>query len=174
MEKYVIFLKQVYFHKKFIQMLELKKFFEDIGLENVKTVFNSGNVIFNSDKSKKCLHDFISEKINKHYLYNIDIFITTIKEIKNIVKNNPYKLKKDYYNQTFICRNNFEKQLYMEFLKLDLIKEEKFELKNNLLYWTYYKPTRFNSNILKILSRETLKHNFTLRTIGTLNKILTC
>lgn len=174
MKKYVALLKQVYFRKKFIHMSELKEFFESIGMKNVRTVFNSGNVIFDSNESKECLHNFISKMLNDHYMYDIDTFLVTMEEVKSIVNSNPYELRKNYYNQVFICRNNFEKDLYNEFSKLDLIKDEKFKLNNGLLYWTYYKPAEHDSNILKILSRESLKHNFTLRTIGTIKKILMC
>lgn len=171
MTKYVAFLKQVYFRKKFIKMAELKNFFIDIGFQNVETVFTSGNVIFNSQENFTCLHEFISNELKKHYEYNIDVFLKTENDIKSIIKNNPYELKNNYYIQTFICYNNFEKTLYNEFSKVNLIENEEFQLNNNFLYWTYYKPTRFKSNILKITSRESLKHDFTLRTIGTLKKL---
>lgn len=65
MTKYVAFLKQVYFRKKFIKMAELKNFFEDIGFQNVKTVFTSGNIIFDSQENLTCLHEFISNKLKK-------------------------------------------------------------------------------------------------------------
>lgn len=99
------------------------------------------------------------------------MFLKTENDIKSIIENNPYELKNNYYIQTFICYNNFEKALYNQFSKVNLIENEEFQLNNNFLYWTYYKPARFESNILKITSRESLKHDFTLRTIGTLKKL---
>lgn len=134
MTKYIAFLKQVYFRKKFINMPELKEFFEKIGMKNVKIVFTSGNVIFDSKKDAVYLDKFISNKLKNHYMYEIDTFLKTKEEIKCIIDNNPFELKKNYYNQSFICYNNFEKILFDEFLKLELIDNEKFELNNNLLY----------------------------------------
>ena len=60
----------------------------------------------------------------------------------------------------------------MEFLNCVLLDGEKFTINNDVLYWKYLKLTRFTSSILTTSSREALKHNFTLRTVGTLEKVI--
>ena len=169
---YCVFLKQVSFHKMFIQMDDLKTLFENNGFTDVKTVIRSGNVLFSSSEKVENLYKKIGIMLNDYYNYDIDIFIRNIEEIKELIKSNPYKIDKNFYHQVFICDNNFTKILEKEFLKSKLLDKEEFTINNNILYWKYFKPTRFTSNILKLCSRESLKHNFTLRTVGTLQKII--
>ena len=46
---YCVFLKQVSFHKMFIQMNDLKNLFEANDFNDVKTVIRTGNVLFSSE-----------------------------------------------------------------------------------------------------------------------------
>ena len=169
---YCVFLKQVSFHKMFIQMNDLKNLFEANGFSDVKTVIRSGNVLFSSEENVDKLYAKIKEMLHNYYNYDIDIFIRNIDEIKQLIINYPYKIEKGFYHQVFICNNNFVKTLENAFLDCTLLDGEKFMVNNNVLYWKYLKLTRFTSNILKISSREALKHNFTLRTVGTLGKVI--
>lgn len=152
-------------------MDDLKTCFENMGFDNVKTIFTSGNVIINSDKNEEYLKKKISTELVKYYSYNIDVFIRSLNNIERMINNNPFKLEKGYYNQVFICDKDFEDILFDEFFRVNLIEKETFNKVNGILYWKYPKEIRFSSNILKILSRSSLKHSFTIRTIGTLKKI---
>ena len=169
---YCVFLKQVSFHKMFIQMDDLKNLFETNGFNDVKTVIRSGNVLFSSEENVDTLYAKIKEMLHNYYNYDINIFIRNIDEIKQLIANNPYEIEKGFYHQVFICNNDFVKTLEKEFLNCVLLDGEKFIVNNGVLYWKYLKLTRFTSNILKTSSRETLKHNFTLRTVGTLEKVI--
>ncbi len=169
---YCVFLKQVYFCKKFIKMDDLKKFFENVGFDNVKTVFTSGNIIINSDKDEEYLKNKISDELAKYYFYDIDVFVMDLNSIEKIINNNPFELEKGYYNQVFLCNKDFEKILFEEFSKVNLCEKEKFGMVDGVLYWKYKRDKGVFSNILKLLSRNSLKHGFTLRTIGTLNMIV--
>ena len=152
-------------------MDDLKKFFENVGFDNVKNVLKSGNIIINSDKDEEYLKNKISDELAKYYFYDIDVFVMDLNSIEKIINNNPFELEKGYYNQVFLCNKDFEKILFEEFSKVDLIQKEIFKMVNNIIYWKYPKEISFSSNILKLLSRSSLKHSFTIRTIGTLKKI---
>lgn len=169
---YCVFLKQVSFHKMFIQMNDLKNLFEANDFNDVKTVIRTGNVLFSSEENVDKLYAKIKEILHNYYNYDIDIFIRSIDEIKQLIANNPYEIEKGFYHQVFICDNDFVKTLEREFSKCILLDDEKFTVNNNVLYWKYLKLTRFTSNILKTSSREALKHSFTLRTVGTLKKVI--
>lgn len=169
---YCVFLKQVFFRKKFIAMDDLRQFFISIGFSNPKIIMATGNVIISSEQQIQELYNKIKNALSDYYFYDIDIFIKTFVEIEKIIKNNPFEIENGYYNHTFLVSNtDFSKVLFDEFSKQNLIDKENFSLIDNVVYWKLFKSNRFTSNILKLLSRNSLKHNFTLRTIGTLSKI---
>ena len=169
---YCVFLKQVSFHKMFIQMDDLKNLFETNGFNDVKTVIRTGNVLFSSEENVDKLYAKIKEMLHNYYNYDIDIFIRNIDELKQLIAHNPYEIGKGFYHKDFICANDFTKTLEREFLNCTLLDGEKFTVDNNVLCWKYLKLARFNSNILKTSSREAWRHNFTLRTVGILEKVI--
>lgn len=174
MNKYCAFLKQVRFRKEFIKMSDIKALFKRIGFNNIESVLATGNIIFTSNnKTKNELHSFIKENLSKYYSFDIDVFIKDIKEIQDILNENPFEIKKEFYIQTFICndKDNFEKVLINEFNKIEPIDKEKAIINSNKLYWYYEKETRANSSFLKLLSKNSLKHDFTIRTIGSMKKV---
>jgi uncharacterized protein (DUF1697 family) len=89
-----------------ILMKDLRLLLEDLGLENVKTYIQSGNIIFKSDKNRKQLESLISKKINEVYGFEIPVIILTKNELKIINQNNLF-LEDETVNQ---------KSLYVAYL----------------------------------------------------------
>ena len=90
--KYVAFLRAVNVggHNK-IKMEDLKKLFVSIGYKNVKTVIQSGNVIFESpNKSIKSITSKVEDKLFKFMTKEIKVFVRTQTELLNIVRENPF------------------------------------------------------------------------------------
>lgn len=73
-----------------IKMADLKKSFEKMGFEQVKTYIQSGNVIFNSDeidliKLEKKIEKVLSEQFN----YVSKVVIISHEQLERIIKNAP-------------------------------------------------------------------------------------
>ena len=171
MNGYCVFLKQVYFRRKFIKMNDLEELFKEIGFQDAKTILATGNVIFKSEKVEYEIYSIIKENLLKHYSFDIDIFIKSFEGIRDILIKNPFEIRKEFYLQTFICGNNFQEMLIKEFNKIDHLEFEEALVKDKILYWTYKKCNKIDSHFLKLLSKDKLKHNFTIRTIGSIQKI---
>lgn len=79
-----------------IKMPALIKIFETLGLENVKTYVQSGNVIFKSESvNPKDLEKLIQEQINKDLGTGIPVIVLESYSILEIRKNNPFTNKQD-------------------------------------------------------------------------------
>lgn len=75
-----------------VPMDALKKAFESLGFENVKTLLASGNVLFEAPQtSASVLIKKIEEKLEKIFGHEIGVFISTIKELQHLDKTNPFK-----------------------------------------------------------------------------------
>lgn len=91
MKRYIAFLRGINISgKNKISMVELKKKFEELGFEEVKTYLNSGNVIFLSNKENVGkLTIQIETMIKEHYGFNIPIFCIAKEELEDALQNAP-------------------------------------------------------------------------------------
>jgi uncharacterized protein (DUF1697 family) len=76
-------------------MTDLKKLYETIGLPNVKTYVQSGNVLFESkQKDGSKLSGLIEAQIMKIFGYKVPVIIRSADDFKRIINNNPFLEKR--------------------------------------------------------------------------------
>ena len=87
MKRYVALLRGINVGgKNKIPMAELKKGFEELGFEEVKTYLNSGNVIFSSDKEDvEKLKKQIETMINEQFGFEIPVFVIPQERLRDIL-----------------------------------------------------------------------------------------
>ena len=119
--------------KRKILMADLKSMCENLGLKNVRTYIQSGNLIFNSDKPNSVLENDLEKAIAENYGFDVPVIVRTEKELENSIKNNP-----------FFDENTDIKQLHMTFLKE---KPSKETIENARAF--NFEPDKF-----KIIDRE--------------------
>jgi len=95
MNKYVAFLRAINVGgHKIIKMSDLKETFQSLGLENVETFIQSGNVIFDSKTSSPAsLEKKIENQLEKALGYRVEIFLRTMREVAVIASKGPYSPK---------------------------------------------------------------------------------
>lgn len=82
--------------KNKIDMKLLKQTFERVGMNDVVTYINTGNIIFSSNSpTKKELSRILEEAIHLDFGLNIKVVIRTIDEIKEIINSIPDSWKND-------------------------------------------------------------------------------
>ena len=119
-EKYIAFLRGINVggHHK-VPMVELRKEMEKLNFENVVTLLNSGNIVFDNDDDDDALESLekkISEHLEKAFGFPIATIIRKSKTIYGLLENNPFKdliLSKDM-------------RLYVSFLRKET--ETEFQL----------------------------------------------
>lgn len=82
--------------QKSIRMAELKSLYEGLGLLQVRTYVQSGNVLFESpepDASKLAAQ--IEGRIEQTYGYRVAVFMRTGEDLERIVQNNPFLTKRN-------------------------------------------------------------------------------
>jgi len=96
MNTYISFLRGINVggHSK-IKMKELIELYESLGLKNVKTYVQSGNVVFESNGNNiNQIIKKIETGIQKKFGLDVKVIIRTPDEIKRIIKNNPFLKRK--------------------------------------------------------------------------------
>ena len=104
--------------KRKILMTDLKSLCEKLGLKNVKTYIQSGNLIFNSDRKNSDIENDLEKAITQKFGFDVLVIVRTEKELEISISNNPFFNNNADINQlhlTFLKEKpkkcNFEKTL---------------------------------------------------------------
>lgn len=171
--QYVAFLRGINVGgKNKIKMETLRKVFAASGFTNVKTYINSGNVIFESDKTdNEKLAEKLETAIEKEFSLKIKVMVRTIAEIEEIVKNNPFagQFKNDKDLHVFFLGEELPEEK-REFLLSNNNENELFAVQNREIF--YLLRVGFSDSLMgKDYIGKKLKVLATARNWRTINKI---
>ncbi len=77
--------------QKKIRMADLKSLYESLGLENVQTYVQSGNVVFDSpEKDTAKLTKSIEAQIEKVYGFSVPVLIRTADDFRRVIESHPF------------------------------------------------------------------------------------
>jgi len=94
--------------QKKMRMIELKGLYEALGLVNVQSYLQSGNVVFDSDMQNRAkLATIIEKQIELSYGYAVSVFIRDAADWQRVVANNPF----------LTDRNEDPASIYVTFLR---------------------------------------------------------
>lgn len=95
MDRYVAFLRGMNLGGRRIKNEELRRHFEEIGLEEVATFRASGNVIFSTPKreAEGKLAQQVEEELGERLDYEVPVFLRSIEEVAAIAAQEPFAAK---------------------------------------------------------------------------------
>ncbi len=74
-----------------IKMPDLTVLYESLGLTNVQTYVQSGNVVFTSEETDRArLEEAIKAKIEEAYGYNVPVLVLAADELRRVAQANPF------------------------------------------------------------------------------------
>jgi uncharacterized protein (DUF1697 family) len=154
-----------------VPMKDLKLLMEQIGLCNVVSYLNSGNIIFNSTKSKAEITKIIEDALENTYHQKIDTLVKTSSEIKKIAQSIPDNWNNDETQQTYVAYlfKDVADQKIIEELP---IKKEYMTIYyvNECIVWNIKRENYNKSHITKIVSHSSYKR-MTTRNSNTARKL---
>jgi uncharacterized protein (DUF1697 family) len=154
-----------------LSMRELTVALEEIGLKDVRTYIQSGNVVFSSAKSALRLAGEIERCIEKKFGFPSRTFVLSVPDVQRAAKGNPFP-QADEKPQTlhlfFLAKPAKAAQLdAMNELKA---KSEQFVLKSKVFY--FYTPDGFGRSKLAARAERLLGVDATARNWRTVGKLL--
>jgi uncharacterized protein (DUF1697 family) len=91
MHTYIAILRGINVAGKMIKMEALRKALSELGLKNINTYIQSGNIVFQTGKTDfQKLEEKISAKIKEAFTYDVPVIVTDKKELKQLLENNPF------------------------------------------------------------------------------------
>lgn len=174
MPRYIAWLRAVNVSgSRIIKMEELRKHFAMPGFSNIVSYIQSGNVLFDAKEAvREELELKIEKKLLKALVFEVEVLVRTIDEIKDVVKHDPFKKKRqecDKYYVVFL-KTQPEKELIkqVEALSCDT---DMFKIMGDELYWLC-RPDAGNSIVKSAFFEKKLKVFTTNRNWNTVNKVL--
>ena len=166
MIKYVAFLRAINVGgHTIIKMADLKQIFESLGLENVQTYIQSGNVIFESDEEDKTsLEKRIESQVEKATGYKMQLFMRTIREVQSIARKSPFIAKANETVHVTFLNEKPDKEQQQALLSLKSDADD-FAVKGREVYNLRYdreKSIFSNKFIEKILKMSGTTRNMTV------------
>lgn len=170
--KYVALLRGINVGKSVqVPMKKLKETLENLGLTNVVTYLNSGNVVFDSQLSAEELSALIENTLENEYGQRIPTLIKSATEIINIKNSIPQDWKNDETQQTYIA------YLFSDIAKPQLIdelpiKRQFIELiyAHEAIIWNIKRENYNRSQITKIINHSAY-NRMTTRNVNTARKL---
>lgn len=167
MEKYIALLRGINVggHKK-ILMADLKSLLSSIGLNDVVTYIQSGNIVFSSleETSNVALELKIEVAIKSYYGFDVPTIVMQYSELKRIIDHYPYALEDDLKKHLITFpKAKIDSQSNAKFLGYDFTPDQ-FEVTSSAIYLycntAYHKSKMGNKFFEKQLGVSTTTRNW--------------
>ena len=177
MKRYIALLRGINVSgKNKVPMAELKKCFESLGVMEVKTYLNSGNVIFSSaDKNVTALIDQVERMMQRELGLDIPVFIIPQEELADILRHAPdwwgTENKGNYDNLIFILPPATFPDIYYE---IGAPKEglEQIQEYGSAVFWSFSRKDYQKTNWWPKTASAAVGPKLTIRTANTVRKIV--
>ena len=177
MKRYIALLRGINISgKNKVPMAELKKCFESLGVMEVKTCLNSGNVIFSSaDGNVTALTDQVERMIQREFGLDIPVFIIPQEELSDILRRAPdwwgTENQEIYDNLIFILPPTTFPDVYHE---IGAPKQglEQIQEHQSVVFWSFSRKDYQKTNWWPKTARADIGSKLTIRTANTVRKIV--
>lgn len=131
---------------KIIKMADLKQAFESIGLKQVKTYIQSGNIVFKSVEDITFLKKRIQSEIKNVFGFDVPVMLRTYDEFTHIIKRCPYEVN--------LLREG--ESIHVAFLANELSEKEKDQL---LMYKNITEDCYIHKTVVYLLFKNSIRNS---------------
>jgi uncharacterized protein (DUF1697 family) len=154
-----------------VKMAALREMLGDLGLTNVATVLQSGNVQFDASESAEKLKDRIEAGLGKRFGYDAHVQVMERERLRNVIDAYPFTTADgSQHDYVIFMERGLEKGLAAE--EVDLGSGEKVEAGDGVVYWRVQKGSTLQSAFGKLLTKAKYRDLNTNRNLRTLRKLV--
>ena len=173
MRTYIVLLRGINVSgQKKIKMEDLRRTLENIGLNDVTTYIQSGNIVFNSDLMEiDVIENTIHDAILNDFAFEVPTLVVTGDGIKQILGENPFVNEADENQLYFVLLKQHPKQELVDGLNEQHFPDEDFHITPACVYLRCkrgYGNAKLNNNLIE----RKLKVEATTRNLKTMQKLL--
>ena len=175
METYIALLRGINVSgHKIIKMAELKKMFENLDFQKVRTYIQSGNVVFQTTQTDiPEIEKLLRNAIENTFGFEVHVKILNSVELKSALEKNPFPKDKslDIKQHYFVFLDQIPSEENWNVLKIMELNGEQLVLSKKVLF-VYYKNGAGQSKLTTNLIESKLKVAATARNLNTTKKLL--
>lgn len=157
---YIAFLQSIKIGRQKLNTKEIEHLFLSLGFKNINILYQSGNILFESNKEEMEIRKMIEKEIIIRYRQPIPVVLRTKDELKQVVNNCPYTKKEGLY--VILLKEKPQKINILE-----NYHDEEFQLINREIYILSNKgPIRYSNlvnNIAQIDIHATIRDWLTVK-----------
>jgi uncharacterized protein (DUF1697 family) len=172
MNKYIAFLRGINVGNIRIKMTDLKASFEQMDCTNVTTFLQTGNVVFNANKSIQDLKIIIEKGLSETFNYKAYVLLYPFDSLSEIINKYPFEKEENYHAYVIFVENEtvFKE---LEAISMTLETESAYiKAGNQVLYWKVKEGETLHTPFAKIIAKAKYKTTTTVRNINTLEKMI--
>jgi len=152
-------------------MAELRETLDALGIENVETILQSGNVRFDSNLSAGELQQTIEQGLRTRFGYDAHVQVMERPRLEKIIDAYPFGTAgEDSHDYVVFMERGLEKDLAAE--EVDLGKDERVSAGDGVVYWRVDKGSTLQSPFGKLLTKARYRDFNTNRNLRTLRKLV--
>lgn len=171
MARYAAFLRGINVGGRIVKMADLRACLDKAGLQNVTTLLQSGNVVFESDLPPDDLKKLIETTLTETFDYPAKVQVMSLERLQKIVNEYPFgTADNQQHDYVIFIENGLEDTLLAE--DYSLAVGEKVQAGAGVVYWRVDKGSTLKSDFVKVLAKTEYKEFNTNRNIKTLRKML--
>lgn len=171
-QQYCAFLRGINIGGKSMKMEEVKKVFQNCGMQDVTPVLATGNIIYKTEISPQEQKDVLEKSLSEYFQYEAFLFVRSEEEVRELALGNPFAKDENFHVYAFVTSQGEERNLLQIFNTGEKFEGESAECVAENFYWRIRKGNSLDSSFGKILGRKDLKSKITSRNINTVDKIV--
>lgn len=175
--KYIALLRGINVGGRIIKMADLKACFEKLGFDNISTVLQTGNVIFECNETNTMsLKAMIEKGLTETFDYPAVVFVYSVEYVKRAAEAYPFdSSNEDFQHYVMFFEPGLASNLISSTKADDLNPAvEEVTASGDVVYWQVKKGMTLESTFSKkSLARSDYWKNHTNRNLNTVKKIIT-
>jgi uncharacterized protein (DUF1697 family) len=152
-------------------MADLKELSTQIGLSNVSTYIQSGNVLFESSEKPKVIAEKLKKAIKDQFDYDVPVIVISLEELIHVRSENPYINEPEIKQLHYTFLESQPETDYIDNLKTIDVSPDSFVIKDRTVYINCLKGYG-TSKLTNDFFEKKLKITATTRNAKTLNKLI--
>ncbi len=169
MSKKIAFLRGINVGNIRIKMTDLKLAFEKLDFQQVKTYLQTGNVVFESDKTLQEVKPILEKALSETFNYEAFVLLYDFDDLSNILDKYPFEREESHHAYIIFIDNEV---IFEELKSIAENTDEPISSGNQVIYWKVVKGESLETPFSKILAKAKYKKNTTVRNINTLEKMI--
>jgi uncharacterized protein (DUF1697 family) len=172
MTKYAAFLRGINVGNIRIKMPDLKAAFEKIGLTDVATYLQTGNIVFTSDLKIDEIKPLLEQGLSDTFRYQAYVLLYAFDSMTEIIAQYPFEKDEKHHAYVAFIDNLATLNELAELAKGLGEESNLIKLGDSVLYWKVEIGQTLNTPFAKIIAKAKYKSSVTVRNINTLEKMI--